>query len=700
MNKKKINKKRLPKYNPGTPWAFAEDPSKGLTMGNAQGIAGIAGGVGNIAQSIGASNEDVNAVDYAGNILSNAGSMAATGAMLGPWGAIGGAVLGTGMGLYQSITADNAQIAQEKQNAVNDKMSTMNTINGASRLKKSLRTDPNYRVPGLNNGTANFSSKYMQPNAMVANEEGVKNPITGQLDVIPGQYNQSNPDRVPVNLMNGTSIYSNSPKSIIPGGKSTPAKLIERMKRVQDYDNKITNSKVPSSVLDKRTAELNKKNIDKQTELLNMNTILSNFKSASTATGKLPRFDDGGVYSYLSGDPSNVYGRNYKFRLGAVDDKDPNFGSHIKIAYNDYKTRGGMAPFDVFSSAIAVEGNGNYNLIPGMMGRYGQPTNNTTNTPTTSTPTGGDSYIPLSVKLPVETTETGIYRNKPTITVTDITDEKKVNSPGIDIIDIPDDSGVEDYSPREKWNKIAPGPISRINTMDINIPEYMKRASNKPTTGEGVGGDGGGLNDNLFKKNPLSEIGTDLASLAPTMYNLFNSNPETWAPVYDKYVNPTLRANISKNIEDSRRQRQIARYNQRVMNSGSGAGMAYGSSIYSNGIENLNQIMTNADNINNQYRTASANITNQFGASNTNETRRIQDINAKNRAAARNMRATAMSQIGQYAQNKQLMSNQRQSDIMNSKIWEAYSAGTLSPEAMSEIESILGLGRKTKGGKA
>ena len=49
--------------------------------------------------------------------------------------------------------------------------------------------------------------------------------------------------------------------------------------------------------------------------------------------------------------------------------------------------------------------------------------------------------------------------------------------------------------------------------------------------------------------------------------------------------------------------------------------------------------------------------------------RRIDDLNARNRAAARNMKSTALSQLSQYAQNKQLMKNMQRSDILNSKIW-------------------------------
>ena len=63
------------------------------------------------------------------------------------------------------------------------------------------------------NGTPSAFS----PNAMIANEEGIKDPITGQLSVVPGTYDPSNPDKVMANLTPGTSVYSNSKP--VPGGK-------------------------------------------------------------------------------------------------------------------------------------------------------------------------------------------------------------------------------------------------------------------------------------------------------------------------------------------------------------------------------------------------------------------------------------------------------------------------------------------------
>ena len=181
----------------------------------------------------------------------------------------------------------------------------------------------------------------------------------------------------------------------------------------------------------------------------------------------------------------------------------------------------------------------------------------------------------------------------------------------------------EDYL---KNDKLFTGKNSQ-QTEPTELPEFTITAPSTNTNdGNGDGNGEDGLKSDIFKTtigDKLSNIGTDLMALAPVAYNMFNSNPEVFQPRMERYTNPNLRANISKNIEDARRQRQIARYNQRNISSGSGMGSMFGSSIYSGGIEALNNIMSSADNQNNQYRAASADISNKVQSANANEMRPI-----------------------------------------------------------------------------
>ena len=187
-----------------------------------------------------------------------------------------------------------------------------------------------------------------------------------------------------------------------------------------------------------------------------------------------------------------------------------------------------------------------------------------------------------------------------------------------------------------------------------------------------------------------SDVANAFGTVAPILYNLGNSNPETTTPIYDKFYSPSIRANVSKNLDDARRQRQIARYNNRTLSSGSGIGTQYAGATYAAGINNTNDIYAGADQINNQYRLAEADAMNKVSASNTAEDRRIQDVNARNRAAARSFKSKGVEQMSQFSQNNQLLSNQKERDELNAKVWSKYAA-YLDPAVRSEFLKELGI---------
>jgi len=240
-------------------------------------------------------------------------------------------------------------------------------MNNNVAAKYDLRNQSNNRVPGLNNGVASFKSNKLNintPNAMIAPEEGVVDGITGRISTVPGIYNKSNPDVVPANLTQGTSIYSKNSKYTIPGGKSTPADVVARAEKMQSINDKIMNPKVGErklSSIDKRTAELNKLNINKQLELLNMNTTLqqqmSNFKSTSS---KLPAYDKG-----LNG--------TYELVPAASNNTNSNVNSNAYKSYVD--SNGTLSEADFYKQAKFEFGDGS-----GKLGRWtiGDPTESTT----------------------------------------------------------------------------------------------------------------------------------------------------------------------------------------------------------------------------------------------------------------------------------------------------------------------------------
>ena len=67
-------------------------------------------------------------------------------------------------------------------------------------------------------------------------------------------------------------------------------------------------------------------------------------------------------------------------------------------------------------------------------------------------------------------------------------------------------------------------------------------------------------------------------------------------------------------------------------------------------------------NANNQYRAKYANTMNNLGQQWVQATNLASELNVRNRDAARNIRRTGLSQLSQWAQNRELMSNQRSRD--------------------------------------
>jgi len=98
------------------------------------------------------------------------------------------------------------------------------------------------------------------------------------------------------------------------------------------------------------------------------------------------------------------------------------------------------------------------------------------------------------------------------------------------------------------------------------------------------------------------------------------------------------------------------------MNTNTGANMAYSlqSAVDTNkAITNLRSMESNA---NNQYLGEYANTMNNLGQQWVGATNLAAEANAQNRATARNIRRAGISQLSQWAQNRELMRNQEARD--------------------------------------
>lgn len=159
-----------------------------------------------------------------------------------------------------------------------------------------------------------------------------------------------------------------------------------------------------------------------------------------------------------------------------------------------------------------------------------------------------------------------------------------------------------------------------------------------------------------------------IASLTPIMSNLFTGRPETVDAVYNPYatsISNTMRRrryDISPAIEDLNRNRATSNYNASQINTNTGANLAYRLQSAVNTDRAMASLRSQESNVNNQYLGDYANTMNSLGQQWVNATNIANEANAQNRATARNIRRAGLSQLSQWAQNRELMSNQEARD--------------------------------------
>lgn len=161
-----------------------------------------------------------------------------------------------------------------------------------------------------------------------------------------------------------------------------------------------------------------------------------------------------------------------------------------------------------------------------------------------------------------------------------------------------------------------------------------------------------------------------LSGLSPILYNWIQSRrrPETEDQVLNPYtgaINKAMasrRLNIEPTLAANRRSRAIARNNVARLNPNTGMNLAYGNQLATGEYAQNASVYANRDNANNQYLGEYANMMNNLGQQYVQNTVLTNDLNARNRAAARNFGATAAGQLGQWSQTKEKMRNQARRD--------------------------------------
>lgn len=256
-----------------------------------------------------------------------------------------------------------------------------------------------------------------------------------------------------------------------------------------------------------------------------------------------------------------------------------------------------------------------------------------------SNPTTGYAVEPTSTITPKATTPTRVSKKPASATRT--IDKGSVIEPVNNELDL---SG-------ETQARVGDELAPYITSTGSTEKKPATRATGKNSWLSGVG--------NLF---------TDIAALAPTISNMY-AKPETFNATYNPYESQIRQTMANRKFDISpakraiRENRSISNYNAANYNPNTGANLAYRlqSQIAAN--KAIADLYSTASNVNNQYAGEYANTLNNLGQQRVQATNMAVDMNAKSRAAARNIQRTALSQLSQYAQNKQLMKNQKSRDM-------------------------------------
>lgn len=205
--------------------------------------------------------------------------------------------------------------------------------------------------------------------------------------------------------------------------------------------------------------------------------------------------------------------------------------------------------------------------------------------------------------------------------------------------------------------------------------------------------------------NKVGSALSGIASLTPIMSNLFTGRPETVDAVYNPYatsITNTMRRrryDINPAIEDLNRNRATSNYNASQINTNTGANLAYRLQSAVNTDRAIASLRSQESNVNNQYLGDYANTMNSLGQQWVNATNMANEANAQNRATTRNIRRAGLSQLSQWAQNRELMRNQKARDM---EMWPLYQRFLQAGFTEDDLRAMMNSNRNTisrKGGK-
>lgn len=634
--KKKNNKKTIPAY------AFGMDQ-----------LSNYLGGANVFGSAISGLSEEGSTGDVAGSTIGSAASLAGAGLTVG--GPIGAAV-GGGLGLVSGLIGS---IKRKKQmQALRRRKETLNKtkigMNAAAETEGEY-WDNNDLAYTFENGGILPDLAYLDNNEVVRDDSG---------NIVQVPNTQPGTDNHLVDASTLESVLSDKIKR--PGTNRTFAKEGQIL-------SKMTKPSKGKDIFAENTNRLNKINANKA-----YNKLLAEQEAVKAAKGVKPKVK--GIPAYADG------------KGKTVDDVRSKMNADTYAAYSDF--------FDELGTGLNKFGEA-LGYFPKRI--FGPLINNKgitdavksardTKPSVTSTNYTGDSNVgkvfnrstsmnPLSIGSPT----TGAWFSYPTQMIDAITyanDEPiavdipllpiESDASNKQVTKTPSTTGSVTTKQTTKPNitktttqRLSEPTIPLVNTSmaidwedivtPVNIPTSADEATKKRALGK-----------------PKSGYSPDWLSLAPTVYNTLQSlrGPEEEPLVLNPYAG-AVRSTMARrrmNIEPARlansRSRVISNYNLANINANTGANLAARTQAAVDEYASNANMYATKQNADNAYLGEYANTLNNLGQQFVQSENMYNDLNARNRAAARNFGATATSQLGKWSQVNRQMQNQYNRDQM------------------------------------
>ena len=628
--KKKNNKNTIPAY------AFGMDQ-----------LSNYLGGANVFGSAISGLSEEGSTGDIAGSTIGSAASLAGAGLTVG--GPIGAAV-GGGLGLVSGLIGS---IKRKKQmQALRRRKETLNKtkigMNAAAETEGEY-WDDNDLAYTFENGGILPDLAYLDNNEVVRDDYG---------NIVQVPNTQPGTDNHLVDASTLESVLSDKIKR--PGTKNTFAKegqILSKMTKPSKGKDKFAEN----------TNRLNKINANKA-----YNKLLAEQEAVKAAKGVKPKVK--GIPAYADGKGKKSFLNTPIVELLS----DLNFNifnrENEDISGAEAVVRG--VPYGRHESALnqpisKLLSHSNYNKAAARNTaiNLGSPTTGTWFAPlqtAAATPQGVDAVTyandePISVDTPVQPTIT-----QPVVTNT------YTSASNRQVTKIPSTTGSVTTKQTTKPNitktttqRLSEPTMPLVNTSmaidwedivtPVNIPTSADEATKKRALGK-----------------PKSGYSPDLLSLAPTVYNTLQSlrGPEEEPLVLNPYTG-AIRSTMARrrmNIEPARlansRSRAISNYNLANINANTGANLAARTQAAVDEYASNANMYATKQNADNAYLGEYANTLNNLGQQFVQSENMYNDLNARNRAAARNFGATATSQLGKWSQVNRQMQNQYNRDQM------------------------------------